>query len=58
MTPLDPFEAQRLLVALMILTAWSTETAAPTTPVRQLTTQAVSARPARGRRHVRPARSC
>ena len=58
MTPLDPFEAQRLLVTLMILTAWSNEMAAPTTPVRPLSNQTVASRPARGRRHVRPARSC
>lgn len=57
---LDVFEQQRLVLALVVLEAFSRETAAPA-PVPARTVRAsvgVAARPARGRRHVRPARSC
>ena len=56
---LDPHEQQRLLLAVTVLAAFTNETAAPVTPVRSVpTTKAGRARPARGRKHVRPARSC
>ena len=58
-TALNPFEQQRLLLAVTLLAAFTNEVAAPTTPVRHIATQTAGARrTARGRRHVRPARSC
>jgi len=57
-TALDPFEQQRLLLAVTLLAAFTHEVEAPTTPVRPVRARPTGARPARGRRHVRPARSC
>jgi hypothetical protein len=58
-TPLDPFEARRLVLTLLLVSSLaSTEVAsaepAPRGPTRQRGAASAAAR----RRHVRPARSC
>jgi hypothetical protein len=57
-TPLDPFEARRLVLTLLLLSACTSERvpgerpAGPPTEVRGRSSDAMR------RRHVRPARSC
>jgi hypothetical protein len=57
---LDAFEQRRLVLALVVLEAFARETAAPAPAPRRVLRPSTGAspRPARGRRHVRPARSC
>jgi hypothetical protein len=58
-TPLDPFEARRLVLTLLLVSAVASVEAAPTEALsRRRPTAAGAARAAATRRHVRPARSC
>jgi hypothetical protein len=60
-TPLDPFEARRLLFAMLLISALARDEIAPTTPASASTRAPSAARGGSGvvrRTHARPPRSC
>jgi hypothetical protein len=58
-TPLDPFEAQRLLLTLLLVSSLTSNTVDDAAgAVRVRDTSSGRTRAAVRRRHVRPARSC
>jgi hypothetical protein len=58
-TPLDAFEARRLVLTLLLLSAYANAEALPTESAPRRRQQDRGAtRAAARRRHVRPARSC